>query len=165
KVLLEQARRDGYEQGYQSGVAASESEYANRLNKANEVLNEALAARQAFIDQSEPLFKTIAVAIAEKLIRAELTIRPEVVIETVRTCLREVLDKGVVEIRIHPDDYLQVSSRKQELADCLPGQSEVVVIPDAAICAGGCLVYSSHGSIDARIETGLEEVRKALQEL
>ncbi|MGZ4030863.1 MAG: FliH/SctL family protein, partial [Tumebacillaceae bacterium] len=87
------------------------------------------------------------------------------VLDVVREALEEINDVGKIEVRVHPEDFELVNQNREGLRKEVPGQSEVLVLPDRGVQAGGCVVHTAFGNIDARIDTQLDEVRKALLEV
>lgn len=163
--LYETKSQEGFALGYQNGRDHALQEYQHYLSTAKELLLEARKQREEFLGASEELLQTLALAIAEKIIRREVSHSIEVVSGIIKSCLFEVHQKGIVEIHVSPEEYPMIQERKPELTSCLPGQTEILLIPDSSVTSGGCFILTEHGNMDAKIETGLEEIRKALREV
>jgi flagellar assembly protein FliH len=161
----EEAKRFGYEAGYGEAVQAVEADYASRLDHAEKLIQSALEERQLLLEDAQPMIVELACAIARKIMTRECTVDREWVLGVVRAALEEIRDAGNVEVRVNPDDYELVRANAQGLRKEVPGQSELLVIPDRGVEAGGCVIQTSFGNIDARLDTQLEEVRKALHEV
>jgi flagellar assembly protein FliH len=54
---------------------------------------------------------------------------------------------------------------RAELTLAVDSEAELVIVPDATVDEGGCVVRTSFGSIDARIDTQLSELKAALMEV
>ena len=63
-------------------------------------------------------------------------------------------------MRVHPDDVHYATEIKEELGHARGDIETLTVKGDASIGRGGCLVESSLGTIDARIEAQLEELEQ-----
>lgn len=58
-----------------------------------------------------------------------------------------------------------VQDARDELMLAVDSQAELQIIPDPNVRDRGCVIRSSFGSIDARIDTQLEEIKKSLQQV
>ena len=137
------ARRQGFEQGRQEGLAAaSEALMRARREAAEEMV------------RSEPDLRRLAVRIAEKILSAELAVRPEVVEEIVQQALALAGTRRRLVLRVHPEDA--------PLLQTIAAENSLSVEPDAEIGRGGCVLVAGRVSIDARIETQMLALRRAL---
>ncbi|HEU4964242.1 MAG TPA: FliH/SctL family protein [Bacilli bacterium] len=161
---LEAAKQQGYREGREQSQQDVETEWASRFQTIEQLYLSALEERRAYLNQSESLIVELACAAAEKIMRESNRLGHEWVLHVVKAALEEIHDAGKIEVRVHPDDYELVRSRQEGLRKEVPGQTELLVIPDRGVGAGGCVLHTDFGNIDARIDTQLEEVKKALQE-
>ena len=65
-------------------------------------------------------------------------------------------------LKLHPADAHWLAPHAAELRERVGLPGDIEVRADASISRGGCLVESSLGRIDARIETRLSELTRAL---
>ena len=161
----QEAKEQGYREGYEQGTQAAEEQYAGKLDEAEFLYRKAVDDRRQYLFDSEPLIVDMACAVAKKIMNREVTIDREWVLDVVRAALEEIHDAGKIEVRVHPDDFELVQANRNGLRKEVPGQTELLVLPDRVVEPGGCVVQTAYGNIDARIDTQLEEVRKALQEV
>jgi len=159
------ARDQGYREGYDAGCQAAEEQYAGRMDEAELLYRKAVDDRRQYLADSEPMIVDMACAVARKIMHREATVDREWVLDVVRAALEEIHDAGKIEVRVHPDDLELVQANRNGLRKEVPGQTELLVLPDRVVEPGGCVVHTAFGNIDARIDTQLEEVRKALQEV
>jgi flagellar assembly protein FliH len=162
---MAEAKRIGYEEGAERARLDLEAQYANRFNQIELVYQSAIDDRRVYLAEAEPMIVDLACEVARKIMLRETSVDRTWVYDVVRKALEEVNDVGKIEVRVHPDDFELVNHNREGLRKEVPGQSEVLVLPDRGVHAGGCVVHTAFGNIDARIDTQLEEVRKALQEV
>jgi flagellar assembly protein FliH len=162
---VEAAKRSGYEQGALEARMMVEQEWNDRFAQVESLYAAAVEDRRRYLAESEPLIVDLACAIARKIMHKEATSDSEWVVNVVQAALEEIHDVGKIEVRVNPDDYEQVQARREGLRKDMPGQTDILIIPDRGVMAGGCVVQSAFGNIDARIDTQLEEVRKALRQV
>lgn len=161
----EQAKALGYQDGMAEGIRQAEADCAGMLQAGEEQYRSAVEERRRYLAEAEPMIVDLALEIAKKIIIRESSADRSFVVDVVRTALEELHDGGKVEVRVHPDDHEVVQQSREQLRKAVPGQSELLIIKDLSVEAGGCVVCTAFGNIDARIDTQLEEVRKALQEV
>jgi flagellar assembly protein FliH len=160
-----EAKRIGYEESAERARLDLEAQYADRFAQIQLVYLSAIEDRRTYLAESDPMIVDLACEVARKIMLRETSVDRSWVLDVVRKALEEVNDVGKIEVRVHPEDFELVNQNREGLRKEVPGQSEVLVLPDRGVHAGGCVVHTAFGNIDARIDTQLEEVRKALQEV
>ena len=164
--MTESARKAGYEQGYAEGRADAEEavrrEWASRLEEAKALLEDAYRMKESIIQEAEPFLVELSVAIAGKIVDRELERNPEWVIGLIRKALARRREQGVITLCVAPDQLAFVLAARDELEMAVDSQAELQIVPDPTVTDRGCVIRTSFGSIDARIDTQLEEIKKAL---
>ncbi|UJF35342.1 FliH/SctL family protein [Paenibacillus hexagrammi] len=164
-----QARQTGFEEGYQNGAAQAEQtirqEYEDMLAEARSVLEQAYTLKQQIIQESEPFLIELSTSIAEKVIGRQLSMEPAWVIDSIQKVLSRRRETGVITLCVAPSQFAYIQDAREELLTSIDSQAELVILPDSTVIDHGCVVRSSFGSIDARIDTQLKEIKTALQEL
>jgi flagellar assembly protein FliH len=164
--ITESARQAGYEQGYAEGRAEAEEavrrEWTDRLSEAKALLENAYRMKEQIIQEAEPFLIELSVAIAGKIVDHELERSPEWVIELIRKTLARRREQGVVTLCVAPDQLAFVLAARDELEMAVDSQAELQIVPDPTVTDRGCVIRTSFGSIDARVDTQLEEIKRAL---
>ncbi|HAA61712.1 MAG TPA: hypothetical protein DCE39_12360 [Planctomycetaceae bacterium] len=168
---FETARQDGREQA----AGDLESEIEQRASQlVEERFGEQLSRFVAVTSQLQELDKTqlgrwqntateLAIAIAGKLVRRQLDVRPENAAEMIATALQFSAGSRRVEVRLHPED-LEMLNGDQALAvsSGLAVLPEGLLVADGTLERGDCLVQTVDGRVDARLETLLERITTEL---
>lgn len=162
---VEAAKQLGYQEGYSHAQETVAQEYADAFSKVQQLYQLAQEDRRQYLAESEPMIVDLACQIASKIMHRESEMDRSWVLDVVRAALEEIHDSGKIEVRVHPDDFERVRDNQDSLRKEVPGQTDLVVIPDRGVAAGGCVLHTAFGNVDARIDTQLEEVRKALQDV
>ncbi|WP_276352504.1 FliH/SctL family protein [Cohnella caldifontis] len=162
----EEARQAGFEQGYQEGAALAEAEirqqWEDRLRQAEALIRQAYAAKERIIAEAESFVVDLSCAIASKLVSAQFEQAPQLAIRSFEQALSRRKEQGIITLCVAPDQFEFVQAAKDELILALDSQAELQIVPDASVEAGGCIVRSAFGSIDARIDTQLSVIRAEL---
>jgi flagellar assembly protein FliH len=74
---------------------------------------------------------------------------------------RATQEEGVV-VRLHPGDCAALRNGGKGLFPGKNGRGKVELVADEEVSLGGCILETSGGSLDARIETQIERLRDSL---
>jgi type III secretion protein L len=147
QTVIEGARREGYEHG---------------LAHWNAAVAEVNAARDRHVAESEPELIRLAIRIAQKIIGEELRTNPEVIVNIARECLQGLGRERSLTLRVHPADVDLMRRCIDLLREAAGPQRSIEVVSDPAVGAGGCIVQSEYGVVDARLETQIRCMEEIL---
>ncbi|MDF2722992.1 MAG: flagellar biosynthesis protein, partial [Paenibacillus sp.] len=163
------AREAGHQAGYRQGLEEAEaqirSQYEQLLGEAQSIIESAVAMKHQLIQESEPFLIELSCSIAEKIITRQLSIEPEWSIELIKKVLMRRREQGIITLCVSAEHFQFVLDAREELMLAIDSQAELQIIPDPTVHDQGCVIRSSFGSIDARIDTQLNEIKKGLQQV
>lgn len=164
---LEDGHRQGYEQGFEEGRLKAMTEMESQIQQAvdfaqrmQKVIDEEYKQR---ILESERHIIDIALSAVRKILAREIEENPMVVLPIVRSALEKVHDQEQITIRVSPDDFEFVMHAKIDLQMMVGREHSLSIISDRTVEHGSCVIDTSYGSVDARIDTQFEMMKKALQ--
>lgn len=167
--LANASKQVGFDEGYRQGAAQAESalrkEYDEMLAEARSILELSYKLKQQIIQESEPFLIELSTSIAEKIIVRQLSLEPGWVIEFIQKILARRREKGIITLCVAPSQFAYIQDAREELITSIDSQAELEIIPDSSVQDQGCVIRSSYGSIDARIDTQLKEIKSTLQQL
>lgn len=156
--IREAAAKEGYQQGLDS---AKED-----IEKVKEAIGTFFNAKQEVFDAISPDILDISIDIAKKIIKKELSQDSSIILDNIRDILKTLSkEETKIMLTVNP---AQADMLKQEVPDVVSSvglEAKVMIIPDENIMEGGCLVTTTNGVIDAKIETQLSIISKALKEV
>ncbi|WP_053365312.1 FliH/SctL family protein [Bacillus sp. FJAT-27245] len=165
-IQLEEEKRRGYQEGYLLGIEDgrndAKAQYASELQKAASILELAYQEKAELIREAEPFVLELAIAIAKKVLQQELQTAPDALITLIKQTLSDVYETDSLSIGVSPEDFPFVQKQRKQLLAVDNGQVEVKIFPDYSVEQGGCIIRTSSGSIDARLDMQLSEIKKAL---
>ena len=145
------ARREGFETGRADGVA-----------EAAVALAAAHAESARLVAAAGPTAIALAAKMAEKIVGRAVELAPETMAEIASEALAACRPGATtVRLRIHPDDLPAVEARRAALAARAPAAA-VELVADVAVGRHGCVIETPQGRIDARLETQLAALERAL---
>ncbi|OCT13817.1 flagellar assembly protein FliH [Paenibacillus pectinilyticus] len=167
--IITTSKQQGYEAGFQQGLAQAgeeiRKEYSDMLAEACTILEQSYKLKQQIIQESEPFLIELSTSIAEKIIGRQLSLEPQWIIELIQKVLARRREKGIITLCVAPSQFAYIQDAREELLTSIDSQAELEIIPDSSVQDQGCVIRSSYGSIDAKIDTQLKEIKSALQQV
>lgn len=149
----EKEKQDGYDAGYQEGLA-----------QVTELLVKARTEYEASLKNASKDMLNLAFKIAEKIIGKALELDKDLIVDIVAQALQTVRQSRQITIRVNPEDAKVLKANREALADAL-GQGRMIdVAEDKKVPRGGCIIESEIGIVEAHLQTQLERLKKVLSE-
>ncbi len=137
-----------------------ESQTDPRLESALAALQTAFeqldSQRDHWLDQSQHEAVRLGIAIAERLLRRTLDVRPEAVFDLIRSALDWSVNTDRLQVRLHPTDAELVATQP------LNANQSIEFVPDNSLKRGDCVVQSPNGQTDARLDVILQRIADEL---
>lgn len=163
--IKEQAANEGYIAGQAEGKSQAYEEETSAIAEAKRILEQAYLEKERILAEAEPFLVELSMEVAKKVIASELEQRPEQVLEMAKKVLRRSRVHGNIAICVNHQYFEQVQEQRAQLLALLDGQAELAIYPDYTVQDGGCVIRTQMGSVDARVDTQLEEIKRALLEI
>ena len=166
----EEIRKEAAIEGRKAGERAVEETVEKQLAARFDTLMPAIRkvvediqhAKQDWLTHWEKSGVHLAAAIAERLIRRELSARPEITLELLREALELSAGSPRLRVLMNPADHETLASRAQSLIEELSAVGEAQLIADEQISPGGCRVETRFGVIDQQFEAQLARIEEEL---
>lgn len=177
---FEKGREEGREQGFSEGEEKAKQELEKRVaeeialhvDKAcaaaaaplRKLLDEMRGTRQSLLHNWEENILQISAAIAFQTIMREPTLLREAPLDLLREALDLAMNCATLKIRMNPRDVANLREPINSLLEETGNLAKSELIPDSKITVGGCLVETSLGVVDERLEARLERIVDELSE-
>ena len=158
--VRQQAIDAGREQGLQQGHLAAQAEFQQQLDSLRAVIQSARDAHTRHLEEVADEAGEIVFTAVCKILGDGFTNR-EGAVATVREAVRRSKERGRLLVRVSPEDFELLSSRRRELLEGAVA-GEVDLVADEKVKLGGCLLEGASGSLDARLELQLQRLREVL---
>jgi flagellar assembly protein FliH len=164
---LEQARQEGMKQGHEAGARRAQEQGQAALGQTISAFERIMAAIPQQLQARLSGLEDDMVALGfEALVRVlgDAAVSPDGVRAQLRQALLEFGPRQLVEVRVHPDD-LRLLAADPLVAAWLrqrEGGDTARLSADPSVKAGGVVLRSPAGSLDARLETKLANLQQAL---
>ena len=160
-LVHEKARQSGYE----AGEKRAQAEAVEEVNRTITALSAVVSATEtAFEQERAELAESCADVVAEVLakIAGSVLASREAIVGAVTTVLSRMKDDRAATIRVHAGDLPILQEYGPTLTQLL-GPRKFTLVADARVMIGGCIVETSQGSLDGRLEVQLREMCETLR--
>jgi flagellar assembly protein FliH len=159
---IENRLREAHAAGIKEGEAAGKAKAAAEMQPVMERLacsiDEIARFRPRLRREAEQDLIRLAMAIARRIIRRELTIAPEALHGLILGALEKLQGQEICRVRVHPSHAAAVTACLKQIASASP----VEVIPDASREVGTVIFETDRGNLDASVESQLREIERGL---
>ncbi len=145
--IEQEAREQGFREGFQQW---------------DEAIRQAQHAADMFSQQHQQDFLKLSVRIAEKILGDALSANPEYIVQIVKEALRNLSRERRLTIEVATGCGAILETHRQALEARVGQDCTVRIIESDEVRFGGCLLRSELGVIDARVDTQLDLLEKAL---
>ena len=150
--LRAEAQQRGYAAGLEKGEAEARRQLQTQIERVQGLAAQLSQAKAAMLKDAEDGAVELAFAALCRILGEQAPTR-EGVLAMVERCAAGARAHEQVSVRLHPDDVALLD----------PAEAHAVrFVADAGIALGGCIVDSSTGSLDARLETQLARLAETL---
>jgi flagellar assembly protein FliH len=156
----ERARERGYDEAMRSAAEEIEAERRSKIGELDALLQNLPAAADALVANAEDDILAIAFEAVGRILGRAASDR-RAVRSAVRQAIRQTAADRNLVVRVSPADHAWLAP---ELDGLLPehGSRRIDIVADARLHAGGCIVDSGAGAIDARFDVQLENLKRVL---
>jgi len=159
-ALTAAAYAQGFRQGEEEARQALTAQLSPVLSAFQQATAEIAHLRATVLQHAEEDIITLAFQLARKIIQYEALEHREVLAATLTRALEHVVEQDQIVVRVHPDDFNHATEIKEKLGHARGDIKTLTVQGDTSVRRGGCVVETSLGTIDARIEAQFEELEQ-----
>lgn len=159
---VEEGSRQGYDEGYQRGMAEADGLKQELAEKRRELE----AEYDELLENLEPRFIETITDVYSHIFGVDLMDNRDILVHLIDSTLRKVESSRTFIVHVSADDYPHVNMQKQTLVEgAAAGRGLIEIIEDIALSKGDCLIETDGGIFDCGVGTQLEELTKKLQVL
>jgi len=166
EILKQQSFKDGFEKGFTEGSEEGSAQAKHKIFQQvwgiEALTSAAFKIKKEIINSAEKEILELSVMIAEKIIRQQLELKPELMREIIKSAIEQLKDREKIKIIVNPALSENLYDFAEELKETIKGLKTIKITEDKTIPKDGVIVESLDSRIDARIETQLGEILKNL---
>ncbi|NJM52959.1 MAG: hypothetical protein HC846_05910 [Blastocatellia bacterium] len=141
-------------QAYREGSEKALAEFETNLIESREI-------RERVWRETEKDLLRLAIRLAEKIIGREIKKDQKTIVDIVANAVQNARQQEKLTIRVNPQD-LPIIEKETERISVGSKIKFIDFAADPRVVSGGCLIESEVGTIDARLETQLRVLERAL---
>ncbi len=165
-TAFNRGREEGIEQGRTEGLEQARKEFADEAagltSLAEGIVRELSVARGQLIHHARCELLDLALAVARKVVGRVAARDPGVAEANLRKALDHVDARRDVIVRVNPEQEEGLRRCLPGLVDALGRSGEVRLVADEDVSAGGVVLRTAEGEVDATIETQIDSIVEAL---
>ena len=132
------------------------------LARLSAILQSVHENHATFFRAAERQVVDLALQIAQKVVEREVENMPDLAVNVIRSALEEMDARTAVRVRVSPDDQELLRRRWQQVVPPGIGPDHIELVADERIQAGGAVIETTQGQVDAQLETKLAQLGNAL---
>jgi len=153
-----------YRNGMDEGRRQAERGLANVFKSLRDGVTALTGLRSRLLKESEEDLLKLSVMIARKIVQREIAQDPAILAAIIAAAVGGCAERDRVVVRLNPGDYAVVAANRQTFLAGIGDDAPITFTPDEGVGPGGCLVETATGTVDARIESQLDEIYRTLLE-
>jgi flagellar assembly protein FliH len=161
---LQRKIEEAFGKGAEEERRQADEDLACIYSALSEAISVVSKLRGKIIRESEDELLKLAFMVAKKIVRQEIKHDRRILAQLVSEALREFPEQHDIVVSLHPEDYKVITANRQLFLAGVGDDRQITLKSDETTTLGGCVVESSTGVIDARIEAQLDEIYKGLVE-
>lgn len=158
----ERGRQSAFDAARKAAIDEMHAKWQALLPVLQQAIENTAQLRTHWLRQWEHQVIELALAIAERLVRGELSRRPTIAHEWIRESLELAGNGQRVTLRLHPADYEALGPLRESLTAQFGNLAATDIVPDSSIGAGGCRVETEFGHFDQQISAQLKRIEEEL---
>jgi flagellar biosynthesis/type III secretory pathway protein FliH len=152
----------GFEQGEAAGAAAAEQSMLESVTRLMALASHVHENHAIFFRAAEREVVDLALQIAQKVVEREVENMPDLALSVIRAALEEMDARTAVRVRVSPDDEELLHRLWSQVVPPGIGADRIELLKDERVKSGGAVIETTHGEVDAQLESKLAQLGNAL---
>ena len=160
----EQAYQLGLEEGREKAFLEHQAELEAHMQSFGELIGSVTRMKMDLIASNEAQLVSLVFSIAKRLAVAEVTAKPELVLELVREAIEGAQSEENVTVKVSANDFALIEALKDKLGKEYDGLKTVKLEASDSVTSGGCIVETNYGDVNATVERRVEKLWESFAE-
>ena len=155
---------EGFDAGREAGFKEGKVE-VTRLIELHTMIERTMDKREEILAQTEQQIVDLVLLMTRKIVKVISENQRNVVTSNIIHALRKVKGRADVIIRVNLADVGLTSEHTKDFLAAAENIKNITVVEDLSVDAGGCIIETDFGSVDARIASQLHELEQRILEI
>lgn len=155
---LEEAMHEGFEKGYEEGVAKADAEYQNLINDAN---NELARLEQEYTTRYNSMESDLVNVLLEIFSKVTYTVsedNKEIILHLINRVMSDIECSGDILIHVSKDDYQFLIDNQGKIYCASQKDININVLEDSSLMKNQCIIETDGGVFNCSLDIQLEEL-------
>ena len=164
EAAYQQAYELGREEGHNDAFTKVSAEIKERMDTLDQLLSSVTQLKKELEHHNESHLVKLAFQMAARLARHEVKVDNDIVVQVLKEAVALSQDEENITVRVSPDQFDFLENLKKQTGREFDFMKKIRFEPSPDITAGGCVVETNYGEVDARLEQRIEQLWIALSE-
>lgn len=162
-VLKEQAKQEGYNEGFAQGREESLEKYKRYIDASGKLLSEINSRKEAYYISNEEELRTTVFEMVKKITRAELVSDPGIIEGIIGEAAKNFRNSDYIKVTLAEDEMTEKFRTDEKLIkEIIPFVPEIEIEFDDEAEEGTVILDNGSEIVDAGVPTQLEFLREIL---
>jgi flagellar assembly protein FliH len=152
----------GYIKGYEEGLSKGHEEAQKVIDNFASLLKDAERQRRVLFDEAHRKILELVTKIASKVTYNAARLDPDITASIIAGTIAKLVEKSKIKVKVNPDHLPHIEQQIDRFKGDSTAIKDIAIEPDSRVRYGGCFIETPTGDIDARIDSQMEIVGKAL---
>lgn len=161
----QEAQALGLEDGRKQAFQEASAMIAEKLDHLEALLGSLTRVKEEILSQNEAHMIKLLYHMASRVAGVHLEQDNQAVVEVLRNAVALAQEEENVRVEMHPSQVEFIEELRKQNGREFEFLKKIRFEPSERIKAGGCVVETNYGEIDARVETRLEKLWETLKDV
>ena len=178
ELIRQDAQREGFDRGLAAGQQEGQQlgkqealkQSSESFNKSTDGLQKALSQlfsslsneRGRLIDELKTDLLKLSLMVAGRVVKRVIDSDDGTAARNLEQAVHLVEGASHVEVHLHPDDVAACEEFAKSMLDSAKQTPMLKICARESVSRGGCLLYSSHGTVDATLESQVSRLAEVI---
>ena len=159
---LQHRLSESFQNGLIEGKNLAERGLLNVFRSLRIAAEDVHALREKVMRESEDEIVKLIMMVSRKVILREVTLDRKILVNVLQAAMAAVSERDEITVRLNPDDYILVTANHEEYFRKELMTDKLRLKSDPTLSQGFCQIDSEMGTIDAGIDSQLNEIFRRL---
>jgi flagellar assembly protein FliH len=158
REAFEAGKADGFHAGFEEGAIKAKEDIIKSVWGLHALTSSAFKVKKEIINSAEQEILELSTVIAEKILTQQIQIKPEILLNIIKSAVSQLKDKEEIKIIVNPALMQNMYEYAEELKSEIKGLKVLKIIEDKTIPPDGVIVECPESRIDGRLQSQVKEI-------
>ncbi len=164
-AIQKKAFTEGFDAGREAGYNEGKTEVNRLIERLHTMIERTMDKRQQILAETEQQIVDLVLLMTRKVVKVISENQRNVVTSNIIHALRKVKGRADVILRVNLADVGLTTEHTKAFLTAAENIKNITVVEDLSVDAGGCIIETDFGSVDARIASQLHELEQRILEI